>query len=80
MSDPKQKNSDKTRNVGGCQGTINGCCSDGHTQAKSKDDPCKSKPTNNKILLIVAIVAGILFLLGLVGVYFWKKVPDHPRV
>mgnify|MGYP005623859649 FL=1 len=80
MSDPKQ-NSDKPKGVGGCKSTQYGCCSDRITSAKSKDDACKSKPTHNKILLIVVIVLICLVGLGIGGYYLiWRKIPDNPQI
>jgi hypothetical protein len=32
----------KNKNIGGCAGTLAGCCSDGTTQAQSPTDPCKN--------------------------------------
>jgi hypothetical protein len=36
------KNLNKNKNIGGCAGTLAGCCADGTTQAKSPIDPCKN--------------------------------------
>ena len=32
----------KNKNIGGCAGTLAGCCADGTTQAQSPTDPCKN--------------------------------------
>ena len=32
----------KNKKIGGCAGTLAGCCKDGITQAKSQSDPCKN--------------------------------------
>jgi len=59
---------------------MGGCCSNGVTPAESKDDPCKSKPKNSNVLLIIFIVLICLAVLRIAGYYFiWSKIPEHPH-
>ena len=38
----------KIEKIGGCKGTLAGCCADGKTQAKSKNDSCKNEPVSEE--------------------------------